>query len=460
MLACVVLATFRWWLGLGLLVVWLLVRRPLGARIRCQATRARSAGGAAAPQLVPARPRVEAARGQGDARLRPRRLDRRPPPRGVAGGHAAGVARAPAAQRPGVDRAARLVLAAYARRRRQLGFAADHDEISLRTLATMLPMLPTSMAAGSITLADISLEQLLASLPDLDALDRASRPRTARARIAGARPRPGCRASRVRFERVDVRLPGREEPVLPRARRSSCRSATRSGSSASTAPARRRSSRCSRGCASRPAGAITVDGVPLDRLDAREWQRQVAVVYQDFARLPLTRGRERRACSATAPPDPALLAAAAERAGAAEMIAALPRGWDTVLSPHYDRRRRPVAAASGSGSRWRARCTRSQTGARVLVLDEPTAQLDIRGEAAFYDRFLELTAGVTSIVISHRFAQRPARRIGSRCSTAAGSPSSAPTTSCSPPAARTPRCSALQAERFAAEPIPTARAAA
>jgi ATP-binding cassette subfamily B protein len=48
----------------------------------------------------------------------------------------------------------------------------------------------------------------------------------------------------------------------------------------------------------------------------------------------------------------------------------------------------------------------------VLVLDEPTAQLDIRGEAAFYERFLELTAGVTSIVISHRFASvRRAHRI-------------------------------------------------
>ncbi|MGH2852502.1 MAG: ATP-binding cassette domain-containing protein, partial [Solirubrobacteraceae bacterium] len=53
-----------------------------------------------------------------------------------------------------------------------------------------------------------------------------------------------------------------------------------------------------------------------------------------------------------------------------------------------------------------------EIGARVLVLDEPTAQLDIRGEAAFYERFLELTAGVTSIVISHRFASvRRAHRI-------------------------------------------------
>ena len=38
------------------------------------------------------------------------------------------------------------------------------------------------------------------------------------------------------------------------------------------------------------------------------------------------------------------------------------------------------------------------------MLDEPTAQLDVRAEAAFYDRFLEITAGVTTLLISHRFA--------------------------------------------------------
>ncbi|HZC25602.1 MAG TPA: ABC transporter ATP-binding protein, partial [Actinopolymorphaceae bacterium] len=43
-------------------------------------------------------------------------------------------------------------------------------------------------------------------------------------------------------------------------------------------------------------------------------------------------------------------------------------------------------------------------GARVMVLDEPTAHLDVRAEADLYDRFLDLTHGLTSIVISHRFS--------------------------------------------------------
>jgi ATP-binding cassette subfamily B protein len=157
-------------------------------------------------------------------------------------------------------------------------------------------------------------------------------------------------------------------------------------------------------------GRITVDGEPLDRLRAREWQRQVAVVYQDYARFPLS-AAENVGMFADGPPDPELLARAAERSGAAEIVRRLPSGWDTILSPQYRR------GVDLSGGQWQrialARALYAvEAGARVLVLDEPTAQLDIRGEAAFYDRFLELTSGVTSIVISHRFASvRRAHRI-------------------------------------------------
>lgn len=48
--------------------------------------------------------------------------------------------------------------------------------------------------------------------------------------------------------------------------------------------------------------------------------------------------------------------------------------------------------------------TAVEAGASVLVLDEPTAHLDVRAEAALYERFIDLTAGLTTIVISHRFS--------------------------------------------------------
>ncbi len=43
-------------------------------------------------------------------------------------------------------------------------------------------------------------------------------------------------------------------------------------------------------------------------------------------------------------------------------------------------------------------------GANVLVLDEPTAALDVRSEAQFYQQFFAITRGLTTVVISHRFA--------------------------------------------------------
>jgi ATP-binding cassette subfamily B protein len=127
-----------------------------------------------------------------------------------------------------------------------------------------------------------------------------------------------------------------------------------------------------------------------------------AVVYQDFARLPLS-AAENVGMFGDGRPDPALLERAAARAGAHEIIASLPRGWSTILSPQY------AGGVDLSGGQWqRIALARSlyavESGATLLVLDEPTSQLDIRGEAAFYDRFLELTEGVTSIVISHRFS--------------------------------------------------------
>ena len=45
-----------------------------------------------------------------------------------------------------------------------------------------------------------------------------------------------------------------------------------------------------------------------------------------------------------------------------------------------------------------------RTGAGVVLLDEPTAQLDVRGEAEIFERILAATRGCTTILVSHRFS--------------------------------------------------------
>jgi ATP-binding cassette subfamily B protein len=94
---------------------------------------------------------------------------------------------------------------------------------------------------------------------------------------------------------------------------------------------------------------------------------------------------------------------AAALAGADELITRIPAGWDTVLNRQFS------GGMDLSGGEWQrialARALfAAAAGAEILVLDEPTANLDVTSEAAFYDRFLELMRGRTAIIISHRFA--------------------------------------------------------
>jgi len=159
------------------------------------------------------------------------------------------------------------------------------------------------------------------------------------------------------------------------------------------------------------AGTVAVDGVDLRDLDAHAWQRAFAITFQDYLRyeMPL---RENVAMGAIEHrDDDAGIEAEVRRVGLGDVLDGLPLGLDTPLT------RGLPGGRDLSGGQWqRLALARSlfavRHGASVLVLDEPTAQLDARGEAEFYDQFLDLTRGVTSLVISHRFSSvRKADRI-------------------------------------------------
>ncbi len=151
------------------------------------------------------------------------------------------------------------------------------------------------------------------------------------------------------------------------------------------------------------AGRVLVDGINLADLDPRAWQRRIAVIFQDFTRYELSVVDNIGFGAIECLGDRELLHSAAERAEATQFIETLPSGWDTVLSGRYS------GGVNLSGGQWQrialARAFAAvEAGAAVLVLDEPTAALDVRAEAAFYDRFFELTRGITTVVISHRFS--------------------------------------------------------
>jgi ATP-binding cassette subfamily B protein len=286
------------------------------------------------------------------------------------------------------------VLLAYVLVAGSLGWAAYHGTVDLRTLAIMLP---STMNVGSVTLNDYRIEPMLTALPDLDSLAEGLR---APAALTGSAPVAGT--GTIRFEAVTFRYPDAGRDVLTDldlelAEGRSLALAGVNGAGKTTLVSLLARLRDPTG------GRITLGAVPLSELPPREWQRRVAVVYQDFTRLPLTARENITMDLGGSGSDTAAIERAIRRSGAAEVIAGLPDGLDTMLSPHY------AGGQDLSGGQWQrialARALYAvETGATVLVLDEPTAHLDVRAEAAFYDRFLRIAAGVTSIVISHRFS--------------------------------------------------------
>ena len=150
------------------------------------------------------------------------------------------------------------------------------------------------------------------------------------------------------------------------------------------------------------SSAIEADGIDLRDMDVAEWRARITAVFQDFIRLELPL-RDNVAPSG-APDD--MVRAALESAGAAGLA-----GLDTILARGY------TGGTDLSGGQWQrvalARALAAvQLGAGVVLLDEPTAQLDVRGEAEIFERILAATRRCTTILISHRFSTvRQADRI-------------------------------------------------
>ncbi|WP_020576214.1 ABC transporter ATP-binding protein [Actinopolymorpha alba] len=160
------------------------------------------------------------------------------------------------------------------------------------------------------------------------------------------------------------------------------------------------------GCYQPTSGRITVDGVDLASLDPAAlgaWQRRIAAIVQDFVHFPLSAAENVSLGAVERRDDREALEVVARRAAITEVVQGLGDGWDTLLDKSFD------GGAELSGGQWqRIALARAlfavQAGAGVLVLDEPAAALDVRAEAELVDRYLELTGGVTSLIISHRFS--------------------------------------------------------
>ena len=154
-------------------------------------------------------------------------------------------------------------------------------------------------------------------------------------------------------------------------------------------------------------GTVESDGTDICALEPGEWRSRVTAVFQDFVRfeLPLRTNVAPTELNRVHTDDAQINAALGD-AGAAKLA-----GLDTVLARGY------TGGTDLSGGQWQrialARALHAvRGGARVVLLDEPTAQLDVRGEAEIFERVLAATRDCTTILISHRFSTvRQADRI-------------------------------------------------
>lgn len=143
------------------------------------------------------------------------------------------------------------------------------------------------------------------------------------------------------------------------------------------------------------AGAISIDGADVRAVRLASLRDAIAYVAQDILLFDDTVAANIRMGRLDATDEQ--VRSAAEAAAAAEFIAALPNGYDTVVGPGGQR-------LSG-GQRQRVALARALLREpRILLLDEATSALDADSEALVQQALERLRKGRTTIIVAHRLS--------------------------------------------------------
>jgi ATP-binding cassette, subfamily B, bacterial len=251
-------------------------------------------------------------------------------------------------------------------------------------------------AAGSLAEAGLYLDDYLAFLKLL--------PQLARARPTAAAP---ARFHQVEVDGVSFTYPSAEEPALKdvslTVRAGEVVALVGENGSGKTTLAKLLA-----GLYQPETGQVRWDGVDIATVDPEQLRRSIAVIFQDFVRFHLTARDNVAFGRVEAADDEPGIRAAARQAGAEEFLAALPKGYGTLLGPQFE------GGTDLSVGQWQrvALARAFFREAPFVVLDEPTAALDSRAEHELFERIRTLLAGRTVLLISHRFSSvRTADRI-------------------------------------------------
>nr|WP_314061863.1 ABC transporter ATP-binding protein [uncultured Vagococcus sp.] len=145
-------------------------------------------------------------------------------------------------------------------------------------------------------------------------------------------------------------------------------------------------------------GYITLNGIELTKYDRAEYQRILAVVFQDFKLFSFSVAEN---VATNRLPDMLRVKAALEIAGVREQVKLMPGYTDAILTKHLDEQGVEV---SGGEAQKIAIARAWYKNAPFVILDEPTSALDPMAEYDIYKHFDDLIEDKTAIYISHRMS--------------------------------------------------------
>lgn len=150
-------------------------------------------------------------------------------------------------------------------------------------------------------------------------------------------------------------------------------------------------------------GKILWDGIDIREFDVKQYRDHLSAIFQDFIRYDLTVKKNIGVGDVSGIENLVAIRRAALKVGAHGFISHLPKGYNTTLSYWLSEGEGSVDI---SGGQWQkiANARSLMRDADFLILDEPTANLDVEAEFKLYSEFQKLTANKTTLLISHRFS--------------------------------------------------------
>lgn len=145
-------------------------------------------------------------------------------------------------------------------------------------------------------------------------------------------------------------------------------------------------------------GEILINGRNIQQCDMEEYRKLFSIVFQDFTLFPFTLGQN---VASGLSYDQIRVGEALAQVDFGERLAALPKGLETYLYKYFDENGVEI---SGGEAQKIAIARALYKNSPLLVLDEPTAALDVTAEFQMYSLIRERVADKGVLFISHRLS--------------------------------------------------------